>query len=282
MRNWDDYKFIMALCNLGTLSAASESLNVSKATISRRIAKIEKDLGQPLFHRAGATYTGNQVASKLAQSGQEIEDIISKSDPVKGKAVGDITIRTEPYISNFFISTQLKHLMESNPDLRVTLEETFNTVTTDSPEISIKTREPTEESLIRVPISYSPIGIFRCAKGSLDNWVGLPEYWDFLPEMQMAAKFMGKPPIIRMGNYPGIAKAAHSNRISCIMPTCIRYKFSYLSQVDSPKAIWINRVWCAYRANDTNDPRVRAVVDWAINTLGSPNKCLCGGCDVDV
>jgi DNA-binding transcriptional LysR family regulator len=49
MFDWNDLKFFLAVARQGSTLAASRSLRVSQATVSRRIALLEEVLGVELF-----------------------------------------------------------------------------------------------------------------------------------------------------------------------------------------------------------------------------------------
>ncbi|HBT53684.1 MAG TPA: LysR family transcriptional regulator, partial [Erwinia persicina] len=49
--DWQDLAYFLALARHGSMSAAAKVLNVDHATVSRRIASMEKDLGLRLTER---------------------------------------------------------------------------------------------------------------------------------------------------------------------------------------------------------------------------------------
>lgn len=57
--NWDDLRYLLALAEGGSLSAASARLRVSPSTVSRRIEVLEQSVGAALFrpHREGYALT---------------------------------------------------------------------------------------------------------------------------------------------------------------------------------------------------------------------------------
>ena len=63
--NWEDLRYFLAIASAGTLSGAARQLNVDQATISRRLAALEAELGTRLINRlprrAELTSLGNEV-----------------------------------------------------------------------------------------------------------------------------------------------------------------------------------------------------------------------------
>lgn len=55
-QNWDDLKFVLAVAEGGSVSAAARALGVNHATVLRRIAAFEAQMGAPVFDRSGKGY----------------------------------------------------------------------------------------------------------------------------------------------------------------------------------------------------------------------------------
>lgn len=64
MRNWEDYRFILAVMEEGSLSAAARRLGVNHATVLRRVNAFEQRLGVRIFERAPGGY--RMAADRLA------------------------------------------------------------------------------------------------------------------------------------------------------------------------------------------------------------------------
>jgi len=55
--DWEDVRYFIALARHGTLSATARALRVNHATVARRIASLETQLGHPMFDRRASGYT---------------------------------------------------------------------------------------------------------------------------------------------------------------------------------------------------------------------------------
>ena len=83
MTNWDDFRFLLAVEQTGSLSAAARHLLVSQPTVSRRIAELEKSLGVVLIERLpdGHRLSTNGVkvcerARAIQQKAEEIAEAV--------------------------------------------------------------------------------------------------------------------------------------------------------------------------------------------------------------
>lgn len=54
--NWDDLRFVLAVADLGSVSKAAKHLGVNHATVLRRVASYEEQLGTVLFERTAHGY----------------------------------------------------------------------------------------------------------------------------------------------------------------------------------------------------------------------------------
>lgn len=55
--NWDDLRYVLAVAERGSVSAAARALGVNHATVLRRIAAFEEAHGAPIFDRGPQGYT---------------------------------------------------------------------------------------------------------------------------------------------------------------------------------------------------------------------------------
>lgn len=56
MANVRDFEYITAIANYGSISKASEALFLSQPTLSKFLQRVEREIGQPLFHRVGKKF----------------------------------------------------------------------------------------------------------------------------------------------------------------------------------------------------------------------------------
>ena len=72
--NWDDLRIFLALARAGTVRAAAERLEVSHATVARRIDQMERVLDAPLFDRRAGGPRLTQAGEDLRQTAQRMEE----------------------------------------------------------------------------------------------------------------------------------------------------------------------------------------------------------------
>jgi len=89
--DWDDLRFFLELARTKTLTEAGRRLEVNHTTISRRIQRLERSMGEPLFNRTSAGYSLTHRGKTLLDDALAIEDLFA--------GVGDGIASTEDDIS---------------------------------------------------------------------------------------------------------------------------------------------------------------------------------------
>ncbi len=72
--NWDDLRFVLAVVDHGSLSAAARALKVNHATVLRRIASFEDQNGGPVFARGPQGYTILPDRLRVIEAAREVEN----------------------------------------------------------------------------------------------------------------------------------------------------------------------------------------------------------------
>ena len=76
--NWEDLKYFVFVARGKTLEHASHALKVDKATISRRVKRLEDSLGKTLFERSRKGFTLTHQGEKLYKNVQQVDFELSK------------------------------------------------------------------------------------------------------------------------------------------------------------------------------------------------------------
>ncbi len=120
--DWDDARMFLAVARAGQILAASRTLGVNQATLSRRVSSLEKSLGTKLLMRRTSgselTEAGNRLLTVLERV--ETEFIRARADLARtGAAIaGTVRIGAPDGLGVGFIAPRLAQLCERHPDLR--------------------------------------------------------------------------------------------------------------------------------------------------------------------
>ncbi|MFO1208919.1 MAG: LysR family transcriptional regulator [Amaricoccus sp.] len=123
--NWDDGRLFLAVARAGQVLGASRALGINQATLSRRMAALEGQLGVKLLVRRthGSELTDAGVALTEALERVEAELIGSQArlHGTDARISGVVRVGAPDGFGVAFLAPRLARLAERHPDLRVQL-----------------------------------------------------------------------------------------------------------------------------------------------------------------
>lgn len=123
--NWDDARLFLAVVRAGQMSAAARRLGLNQATLSRRIAAFEADLGTQLLvrHTRGcvATARGASLAARLEHVEAQMVQAQSSVSRADAEISGSVRIGAPDGFGVAFLAPHLGRLAERFPALKVQL-----------------------------------------------------------------------------------------------------------------------------------------------------------------
>ena len=142
--NWDNLRIFLALSRNKTLTKAGESLQVSHATVYRKIKAFEKELGVTLFENTPNGYLQTSAADRLFESMEAVETKIESSlRELKGldqRIQGNILLETTDTVGCKMLPTILKKFQIAYPELSIELNISSDTVSLSKREADIAVR----------------------------------------------------------------------------------------------------------------------------------------------
>ncbi|MEH6517506.1 MAG: LysR family transcriptional regulator [Halioglobus sp.] len=116
-------RYLYESARLGTMNAASESLNIATSSVSRQIAQLESELGLPLIEkgrrRIGLTEAGEAVCKYYREKLSQEEAFLSHIEEMKKVRTGKIVLAVgEAFITQRF-SDMLDDFMQQYPGMEI-------------------------------------------------------------------------------------------------------------------------------------------------------------------
>jgi DNA-binding transcriptional LysR family regulator len=131
--HWDDLRIYLAVARTESLSAAGKILRVDPATVGRRIARLEENLGSPLFGKSPQGYAltdaGQRLLAHAERAEQAMGAAVAELQGQTGTLAGQIRIGAPDGCANFLLPQVCAAIMADNPDLDlqiVALPRVFN------------------------------------------------------------------------------------------------------------------------------------------------------------
>ena len=90
MRNWDDYRLILAMDRAGSVRGAAQKLGINRATVSRRLAQLQANGAAVIFERVTGGYQATPSGKLLVEAAQKIEDIALATERQQRATVSEL------------------------------------------------------------------------------------------------------------------------------------------------------------------------------------------------
>ncbi len=118
--HWDDMRVFLGVARRGGLSAAAQALRLDPATLGRRIARLEADLGVALFIKGPTGYRLSEEGARLMDHAERAEGALRAAETeVRGPLSGAIRIGAPDGCATFLLPQVTAALARENPDLEI-------------------------------------------------------------------------------------------------------------------------------------------------------------------
>jgi molybdate transport repressor ModE-like protein len=127
MLNLERLRALHAVATYGSVSAAARALHVTTSAASQQLAKLEREVGQPLLERNGRGVRLTDAAELLVQHAEQIFSSVEAAEADleahRGSVVGQLSIAAFPTAARGLAPAALRALRDQHPQLRVQLAE---------------------------------------------------------------------------------------------------------------------------------------------------------------
>ena len=123
--DWDDLRYVLAVAEEGTVSAAARRLGVNHATVLRRIAAYEEAAGTEVFDKTGRGYALPPDRLRILEAAREVDRAVQAVARLirgtRAPLAGDVRITSTDSFCQVLLPPVLARIALSAPDLKVTL-----------------------------------------------------------------------------------------------------------------------------------------------------------------
>ncbi|MEH6442947.1 MAG: LysR family transcriptional regulator [Oceanospirillaceae bacterium] len=253
---WDDLKIFLAICEQGTLSAASKALKVSQPTVGRRLKALEDSLGTQLFDRLpdGVVLTahGEQLIP-FAKNMQSAASAVHRqqasfNDSLNGDVSGTVRISMYEQIAQFVVP-HLPTLRKQCPNLEIEIAIAHNAANLSRREADISIRKciPDLPDIIAKKLGHYHYAIYGSQQYVEQNpaalsedrysqcdWIGFDDEHVYFSSQVWLRKQLGKKlPVIRSNNGVTILDAMLQNCGLGILPCFVGDRVPQLQKLQT-------------------------------------------------
>ncbi len=123
MWQWDDVRFFLAISRNRSLSGAARAIRVDHATVGRRIAAFEEELGSKLFDRTPDGFALTAAGQAILNQCEAMENAAASVDRLvaghDARLSGQVRVATTEGLAHLIIVPALVTLTEAHPQLQL-------------------------------------------------------------------------------------------------------------------------------------------------------------------
>jgi DNA-binding transcriptional LysR family regulator len=121
--HWDDIRIFLAVARAESLSGAGRALRIDPATVGRRVARLEEEMGAPLFAKSPTGYAlseaGGRLMAHAIRAEQAMQEAAEDMAGQAGSMSGQIRIGAPDGCANFLLPQVCAAIGADNPDLEI-------------------------------------------------------------------------------------------------------------------------------------------------------------------
>ncbi len=279
--DWDDLRVFCVAAQTPTFSAAARRLGTAVATVARRIATLEAQLGVRLFDRSPGgtclTTQGRALLASASQAAAAMEDVGRVATGLRTQAWTEpIRISaTEPVISEI-LAPALPSLLAAVPNVRVDLVASTEVVSLAAREadVAIRFARPVGDSLVARSLPGFALGLFAARTylagrrpEDLDlrreRMLGYDASYGRIAEVVwMEDVGLSGAVIVRSSSTRALIRAAVAGVGVALLPRVLVRREGGLIEIPAPKPIPERRVWLVSHRDLKRAQPLRIVRDW--------------------
>ncbi|MDX2012528.1 MAG: LysR family transcriptional regulator [Myxococcaceae bacterium] len=244
--SWDDVRLFLGALEHGSFTDAAKALGVGQATMSRRIAALERQLGHVLFDRSrgglSPTHAANQLRPWAEAMGASMKDAGAALAGLEAAPEGRVRLTCAPGVAVDFGPLLLRRLQAKYPRLVVELlaDTRLRDVSAHEADIALRNQAPSAGPLVVKKLFDFEVGLFASpalvrrlpAKPRLDQ-VPLLDWSDELPTLASALARLPCPRAMVTNDFLTMCAAAEAG-LGAMVTTTVQARLRGLVAVPAP------------------------------------------------
>ncbi|WP_375757559.1 LysR family transcriptional regulator [Corallococcus exercitus] len=260
-------RFFVELARAGSLSSAARSLQVSHATVGRRVAALEEALGCTLFNRRADGYTLTAEGAAVLESAADMEEralAIQRRAGQGGSLTGTVRLTAVEGLAERLLIPRVAGFRSQHPgiDLEVIEDSRSLSLARREADVAIRLARPRSGELFARRLSTLGYGVYAAPRGDTSAWVGYDDSFAHLPESQWLARHAaGARMALRANGLMVQLAAVRAGFGKALLPCWFAEQERGLVRLPPPAPLPEREVWLVVHRDLREVPRVRALID---------------------
>ena len=178
--NWDDLRFVLAVVDEGSVSAAARRLGVNHATVLRRIAAYEEALGTELFDKTPRGYLVPSDRARIVEAARDVDRAVQgvarMAEGIKAPLTGEVRLTSTDSFCQVLLPALLTDISQKFAGLKVTLlsSNTHLDMGRTQADITVRPTANLPEDLVGIRAGSMGFAVYAAAdRATSPPWLGL-------------------------------------------------------------------------------------------------------------
>ncbi len=279
--NWDDLRFVLAVADTGSVSAAARRLGVNHATVLRRVASFETRQGTRIFERTGQGYVVRPDRMQVIEAAREVESaVFSVERLTKGAQApirGDVRITSTDTFCHIVLPPLMAPFQARAPELCLSLlcSNDHLDLSRLHADIALRPSERLPDGLVGSVVAQ--LGFAAYAVPSVpDRWLGLAG----APARTRAGRWLsdqtGEDVAAAADSFLVLRELAAGGLGRAVLPCVLGDTDARLTRLENVMPPIAVDLWVASHADLADVPRIAAVRQLLSEVLSSQATALRG------
>ncbi len=280
MLDWQDLRHFVALADAGTLLGAARSLGVEHATVARRVAALEAELGRRLVDRRSGRYLLTPAGEDVAATARRMlaETLSLERTLLAGAraAVVEVAVSTPPVIASHLIAPRLAQFHREHPAIQLQLlgESHAASLTRREADIVLRLSRPDDNTLVvrRAGAvtyrAYAAPAYLAAHPAAERGFIGLSADLDDTPNQLWLKQLAGnRPLLLRSNDFVTQCAAASAGLGIAVLPDFVP-RTAAPDLVEAEPGSFRRDAWIAYHRDLRGAPQIKATAALLAACLG--------------
>ncbi len=271
MESLDDLRLFVAVADAGGLSAAARATGQAVPTLSRRMAALERELGQRLFERGPRGYSLTSAGRDLLAEAGPVRDLSARLTRFRQQQRAPEVRITAGRWTTRFLARNLAQIWQPDSPWRPALMASNATVDIARREadIGIRNRRPDQSWLAGRRLALLDYAEFALSP-EVTGYVTLPQGAATTPSERWLRSEHPEHIVATASDARTAADMARAGLGRVILPLFAGHDMPGLRQVSPPIAALRHEEWLICHHDARHDPPVRAALEAIATLLSDP------------
>lgn len=297
--NWDNLRIFLAVARSQSALEAASRLEMDHSTITRRLHRLEKEMGSKLFDRTTQGHVLTPAGHRLLESVERIEDNLAAVEAEiggdSGLLTGQVRLGATEGFGSFFLAPQLAEFTTRHPAMSIDLLAVprFVNLSKREADLAISIERPQSGAYVVCKLSDYRLQLYA-TRQYLDShptistlsdlaehrFIGYVDELAFSAELRYLGKLApGAPVPLRCTSVVAQFHAARQGRGLAVLPCFMGNTCKELIPVLPGSAELIRSFWLIVPSERREIARVRALWDFLREAAEANREFLMGETD---